>query len=115
MSRIPSHPFDESPIPKTVFNSPFYKYEYVKVPFGLAQAPAYFQVLMTGIFKDFTLAITYLDNIIIFSRTAKEHLNHIQQGFGKLRTAHLSIKLSKCNFFIKEIQYLGHILSTKGT
>ena len=107
-------PLDECSIPKTVFNSPFSKYEYVKVPFGLAQAPVYFQELMTGILKDFTFTIAYSDDIIIFSRTAEEHLTHIQQVFKKLQTAHLSMKLSKCHFFTNEIQYLGHILSTKG-
>ena len=97
-----------------MFNLPFGKYKYIKVPFRLAQAPVYFQELMTGILKDFTFAITYLDDIIIFSRTAEEHLIHIKQVFEKLRTAHLLVKLSKCHFFIKEIQYLGHILNTKG-
>ena len=66
------------------FNSPFGKYEYVKVPFGLAQAPAYFQELMTRILKDFDFAIAYLDDIIIFSRMAEEHLSHIRQVFEKL-------------------------------
>ena len=65
-------PLDKPSIPKTAFNSPFGKYEYIKVPFGLAQAPTYFQGL------------------------------------------NLSMKKSKCNFFSKEIQYLGHILSTTG-
>ena len=106
-------PLDKYSIPKTTFNSPFGKYEYVKVPFGLAQAPAYFQELMTGILKDFDFAIAYLDDIIIFSTTAEEHLSHIKQVFEKLQTAKLS-KFSKCHFFMKEIQYLGHILSTKG-
>ena len=55
------------------FNSPFRKYEYVKVPFGLAQAPAYFQELMTGILKDFNFMIAYLDDIIIFSKTPQEY------------------------------------------
>ena len=59
-------PLDKSLIPKTAFNSPVSKYEYIKVPFGLAQAPAYFQELMTGILKDFGFAIAYLDDIIIF-------------------------------------------------
>ena len=68
---------------------------------------------MTGILKDFDFAIAYLDNIIIFGRTAEEHLSHIRKGFEKLRSAKLSMKLSKCLFFSKEIQYLGHILSTK--
>ena len=61
---------DKSSIPKTAFNLLFGKYEYVKVPLGLAQAPAYFQELMIGILKDFDFTIAYLDDIIIFSKTA---------------------------------------------
>ena len=107
-------PLDNSSILKTAFNSPFGKYECVKVLFGLAQAPAYFQELMTNILKDFNLAITYLDNIIIFSKTPEEHLTHIRKVFKKLYSAKLSVKVSKCYFFSKEIQYLRHILSKKG-
>ena len=107
-------PLDRSSIPKTAFNSSFGKYEYVKVPFGLAQAPAYFQELMTGILKDFPFAIAYFDDIIIFSKTPLEHLSHIHMVFEKLKTANLSMKKSKCSFFSKEIQYLGHILSATG-
>ena len=103
---------DKSSIPKTAFNSPFGKYEYVKVPF--AQAPAYFQELMTGILKDFPFTIAYLDDIIIFSKTPQENLSHICMVFEKLKTANLSMKKSKCSFFSKEVQYLGHILSTTG-
>ena len=69
---------------------------------------------MAGVLKDFTFAIAYLDDIIIFSRMAEEHLSHIKQVFEKLRNAHFSMKLSKCHFFTTEIQYLRHILSTKG-
>ena len=104
-------PLDTPSIPKTAFNSPFGKFEYVKVPFGLAQAPAYIQELMTGILKDFPFAIAYLDNTIIFSKTPQEHLSHIRMVFKKLKSANLSMKKSKCSFFSKEIQYLGHILS----
>ena len=107
-------PLDKSSIPKTTFNSPFGKYEYVKEPFGLAQPPAYFQELMTRILKNFNFAIAYLDDIIIFNRTAEEHLSYIKQVFEKLQAAKLSMKLSRCHFFTKEIQYLEHILSTKG-
>ena len=56
-------------IPKTAFTSPLGKYEYVQVPFGLAQAPAYFQELMTGVLKDLPFAMAYLDDIIIYSST----------------------------------------------
>ena len=107
-------PLDKSSIPKTVFNSPFGKFEYVKVPFGLAQAPAYFQELMTGILKDLPFTTAYLDNIIIFSKTPQKHFSHICMVFEKLRSANLSMKKSKCSFFSKEIQYLGHILSATG-
>ena len=96
------------------FNSPFSKYEYVKVLFRLAQAPAYFQELMTGILKDFPFTIAYLDDIIIFSKTPQEHLSHICMVFKKLKSANLSMKKSKCSFFLKEIQYLGLILSATG-
>ena len=101
-------------IPKTAFTSPFGKYEYIKVPFRLAQAPAYFQELMTGVLKDLPFAMVYLDDIIIYSSTPEEHLQHIKTVFEKLRHAKLSMKLSKCHFFTKEIQYLGHILGVEG-
>ena len=93
-------PLDKPSIPKTAFNSPFSTFQYVKVPFGLAQAPAYFQQLMTGILKDFNFAIAYFDDIIIFSKTSQEHLLHIRMVFKKLKSANLSMKKSKCSFFL---------------
>ena len=101
-------------IPKTAFTSLFGKNEYVKVPFRLAQAPAYFQELMVGVLKDLPFAMTYLDHIIMYSSTPEEHLQHIKTVFKKLHHAKLSMKLSKCHFFTKEIQYLGHILGMEG-
>ena len=70
-------PLDKSSIPKTAFTSPFRTYEYIKVPFTLTQTPAYFQELMTGVLNDFPFTIAYLVDIIIFSRTAEEHLYYI--------------------------------------
>ena len=105
---------DKPSIPETAFNSPFGKYEYVKVPFGLAQALAYFQELMTGSLKDLNFVIAYLNDIIIFSKTLQKHLSHIRKVFEKLWSAKLSMKMSKCNFFSKEIQYLRLILSATG-
>ena len=93
-------------IPKTAFTSPFGKYEYIKVPFRLAQAPAYFQELMTGVLKDLPFAMADLDDIIIYGSTPEEHLQHIKTVFEKLHHAKLSMKLSKCHFFAKEIQYI---------
>ena len=76
---------DEASTPKTAFSSPFGKYEYIKIPFEVTQVAAYFQELMTGILKDFNFAIAYLDDIIIFSRTSEEHLDHTKQVFEKLK------------------------------
>ena len=69
---------------------------------------------MTGILEDFNFTIAYLDDIIIFSRNPQEHLSHIRKVFKKLKSANLSMKKNKCNFFSKEIQYLGHIVSATG-
>ena len=69
---------------------------------------------MTGILKDFNFAKAYLDDIIIFSKTPQEHLSHIRKVFEKLKSAKLSMKKSKCNFFSKENHDLGHILSATG-
>ena len=70
---------DKPSILKTAFNSLFRKYKYMKVPFGLAEALAYFQELMTSILKDFNFAIAYLYDIIIFSKTSEEHLSNIRR------------------------------------
>ena len=69
---------------------------------------------MTGVLKDLPFAMAYLDDIIIYSSTPEEHLEHIRMVFEKLRDAKLSMKLSKCHFFTKEIQYLGDILGKEG-
>ena len=100
--RTTSRPEHKPSISKTAFNSPFRKFEYVKVPFGLAQAPAYFQELMNGILKDFPFTIACLDNIIIFSKTPQKHLSHICMVFEKLKSANLSMKKSNYSFFSKK-------------
>ena len=104
-------PLENDLIPKTVFTSPFGKYEYLKVSFGLAKAPAYFQELMNKVLKDLCFTIAYLDDIIIYSKAVEVHLDHLQQFFHRLHNTKFSMKLSKCHFFTNEIQYLGHVLS----
>ena len=99
---------------KTAFVTPFGKYEFNKVPFGLAQAPAYFQELIHKVIGNIPYAMGYLDDIIIFSKTEEEHLQHIADIFEKLCKAGLKLKLSKCSFFQKELQYLGHLVSEEG-
>ena len=100
---------------KMAFITPFGKYQFEVVPFGLAQAPAYFQQLISMVLQDcseFTMA--YLDDIIIFSRNECEHLKHIKIIFQKLIDTGLKLKESKCDFFKKEIHYLGHLISSEG-
>ena len=100
---------------KTAFVTPFGKYEFNAVPFGLAQAPAYFQQLISIVLQDCSdFAMAYLDDIIIFSQNEQEHLKHIEIIFKKLKKAGLKLKESKCNFFKKEIHYLGHLISVSG-
>ena len=98
---------------KTAFVTPFGKYEFLMVPFGLAQAPAYFQLLMNKVLHGLDFAMTYLDDIIIFSKNV-QHLEHLETVFSHLREARLKMKQSKCDFFKKEIHYLGHLISTEG-
>ena len=99
---------------KTAFVTPFGKYKFLMVPFGLAQAPAYFQLLMNKVLKGLKFAMTYLDNIIIFSQDELQHLEHIEIVFSCLREAGLKMKRSKCDFFKSEIHYLGHLISPEG-
>ena len=56
----------------------------------------------------------YLDDIIIYSRSEKEHLEHLEEIFSRLKAAGLKLKLEKCCFFNKHIQYLGHLISAEG-
>ena len=99
---------------KTAFVTPFGKYEFLMVPFGLAQAPAYFQLLMNKVLHGLDFAMTYLDDIIIFSKNKLQHLEHLETVFSHLREAGLKMKHSKCDFSKKEIHYLGHLISTEG-
>ena len=105
----------ESAKPKTAFViSGIGKYQFNRVPFGLAQAPAYFQTLINKVLDNIDFAMGCLDDIIIFSRSEEEHLDHIEQVFKRLEEAGLKLSLKKCSFFKKHIQYLGHLLSEEG-
>ena len=105
----------DSAKPKSAFVlSSLGKYQFNRVPFGLVQAPAYFQKLINDVLKGCNFAMGYLDNIIIYSRTEKEHLEHLEEIFSRLRAAGFKLKLEKCSFFKKHIQYLGHLISADG-
>ena len=90
------------------------KYEFNRCPFSLSQAPAYFQRLIHEVLRGITFAFGYLDDILIFSPDNETHLKHLKEVFQRLRQADLKLKASKCNFFKKHIQYLGHLVSGEG-
>ena len=85
---------------KTAFVTPFSKYEFNAVPFGLAQAPAYFQQLISNVLHDCgAFVMAYLDDIITFSKNEQEHLKYIEIIFKKFKEVQLKLKESKCDFF----------------
>ena len=100
--------------PKSAFVSSFGKWEFKRCPFGLAQAPAYFQSLVNEVLSGLTFAFCYLDDILVYSPDMKMHLEHLRKLFMRLREADLKLKEVKCNFLKKDIQYLGHIVLGKG-
>ena len=100
--------------PKSAFVSSFGKWEFKSCPFGLAQAPAYFQRLVNEVLSGHTSAFGYLGDILVYSPNMEIHLEHLRKLFIKLREADLKLKEVKCNFLKKHIQYLGHMVSGKG-
>ena len=100
---------------KTTFVTPFGKWEFNMAPFGLTQAPAYFQALISKVLEGLShFAIAYLDDIIIFSKTEEEHLQHLGIIFERLHEAGLKLKRSKCSFMMMHIEYLDHLILEKG-
>ena len=100
---------------KTAFVTPFGKYEFNMVLFGLAQAPTYFQALINKVLKGLhKFAMAYLDDIFIFSKSEEEHLEHLRIIFQSLKATGLKLKRSKCDFMKKHIQYLGHFILKEG-
>ena len=100
---------------KSAFVVPMGKWQFKRTPFGLSQAPAYFQLLIDQVLMGCSgFAMGYLDDIIIFSKTEEEHLKHLEEIFVRLRKFGLKMKREKCSFFKKHIQYLGHLVSERG-
>ena len=100
--------------PKSAFVSSFGKWEFKRCPFGLAEAPTYFQRLINKVLLGLTFGFGYLDDILVYSPDMETHLEHLRSLFVKLREADLQLKEVKCNFLKKHIEYLGHIISGKG-
>ena len=100
---------------KSAFVVPMGKWQFKCMPFGLSQAPAYFQLLIDKVLMGCSnFVMGYLDDIIIFSKTKEEHLQHLEEIFVRLRKFGLKMKCEKCSFFKKHIQYLGHLVSERG-
>ena len=87
---------------KSAFVVPMGKWQFKRTPFGLSQAPAYFQLLIDKVLMGCSgFAMGYLDNIIIFSKTEEEHLQHLEEIFIRLCKFGLKMKREKCSFFKK--------------
>ena len=101
---------------KTAFTCFKGLYEFNVLPFGLTAAPPVFQELMNKVLAEAQrqYAIAFLDDIIVFSKTHAEHLQHLKKVFVKLKAAGLKLKLSKCSFCQNRVKYLGHIISENG-
>ena len=106
---------DES-IEKTAFTTRYGQFEYVVMPFGLTNAPATFQNIMNKIFHDMldNFVIIYLDDILVFSKSAKEHKEHLEQVMEVLDNNNFQIKEKKCSFYQEEVRFLGFVVGKNG-
>jgi hypothetical protein len=106
----------ESDIPKTTFRTIYGLYEYTDMSFGLTNAPTHFMYLMNKVFMEYLdkFIEVFIDDILVFSRTEEEHEVHLRLVLEKLRAHQLYAKFSKCEFWITEVAFLGHIISIGG-
>ncbi|KAL0544115.1 hypothetical protein IC582_019226 [Cucumis melo] len=103
-------------IPKTAFRSRYGHYEFIVMSFGLTNAPAVFMDLMNRVFREFldTFVIVFIDDILIYSKTEAEHEEHLRMVLQTLRDNKLYAKFSKCEFWLKQVSFLGHVISKAG-
>ncbi|WVZ63586.1 hypothetical protein U9M48_013209 [Paspalum notatum var. saurae] len=105
-----------SDIPKTAFITRFGLYEYTVMSFGLTNALAYFMNLMNKVFMEYLdkFVVVFIDDILIYSKMEEEHEEHLRLVLQKLRDHKLYAKLSKCEFWLDQVPFLGHIVSKGG-
>jgi hypothetical protein len=103
-------------IPKTTFTTRYGLFEYLVMSFGLTNAPANFMYLMNSVFMPELdkFAVVFIDDILIYLRSMEEHEEHLQIVLQQLRDHQLYVKFSKCEFLIKEVSFLGHVVSPEG-
>ncbi|WVZ80154.1 LOW QUALITY PROTEIN: hypothetical protein U9M48_027653 [Paspalum notatum var. saurae] len=106
----------EEDIPKTAFSTRYGLYEYLVMSFGLTNAPAFFMYMMNSVFMNELdkFVVVFIDDILIYSKNEEEHREHLRIVLTRLREHKLYAKFSKCAFWLKEVSFLGHILSEKG-
>ncbi|KAJ0604535.1 putative nucleotidyltransferase, Ribonuclease H [Helianthus annuus] len=106
----------EESVPKTAFRTRYGHYEFLVMPFGLTNAPAVFMDLMNRVCKPYLdkFVIVFIDDILIYSRTKEEHEQHLRTILELLKKEKLYAKFSKCEFWIREVQFLGHVVNEKG-
>jgi hypothetical protein len=105
-----------SDIPKTTFITMYGLYEFTVMSFGLTNAPAYFMYLVNSVFMDYLdkFVVVFIDDILIYSQNEQEHEEHLRKVLQRLRDCQLYAKLSKCEFWITEVLFLGHIINQEG-
>jgi hypothetical protein len=103
-------------IHKTSFRTRYGHYEFVVVSFGLTNAPTTFMCLMNSVLNKYLdkFVLVFVDDILVYSKNREEHGEHLRMVLQVLREHQLYAKFSKCDFFKKEIQYLGHVISVEG-
>jgi hypothetical protein len=105
---------DEASVHKTAFRTPFGQYEWLSMPMGLSNSPSVFQRLVSRILGHLSFVEVFIDDILIHSRDADTHLTHIAAVLQILRDNCLTAKLTKCEFFAREVEFLGHVVSAHG-
>ena len=106
----------EEDIPKTAFMTKYGLYECKVMSFGLTNAPVFFMNLMNKVFMEYLdrFVMVFIDDILIYSKTAEEHEQHLRLALEKLREHQLYAKFNKCEFWLSEVKFLGHVISAQG-